>query len=176
MSHKARQQAPSSSKRSSRRRSSAGAVLFVAVGMAVTVLANIAVAQPGGGRALAARAKPSPPVIREHFTLLPCPDPKNPRTTLEMEGCAEHATVRADTKINRVAKTIFSALGSDAARRRFIKAQRAWLAYRDADCRSVSDKYEGGTLAPVADAECTADRTARHLTEIRAFAHLLRTP
>jgi uncharacterized protein YecT (DUF1311 family) len=119
-------------------------------------------------------AQLSPPVIREDFTLLPCP--KHPTTTLEQEGCAEHAIVRTDHRIDRVAKAIFTRLGDAAARRRFIDAQTAWLAYRRADCASVSDKYEGGTLAALVAASCTADRSAQHLKEVRAFDRLLRTP
>jgi uncharacterized protein YecT (DUF1311 family) len=119
-------------------------------------------------------AQLSPPVIREDFTLLPCP--KHPKTTLELEGCAEHAIVRTDRKIDRVAKAIFTRLGDDAARRRFVDAQTAWLAYRHADCASVSDKYEGGTLAGLVAASCTADRSTQRLKDVRAFDHLLRTP
>jgi putative transposase len=52
----------------------------------------------------------------------------------------------------------------------------SWLTYRNADCASVSDKYAGGTLAGVVAADCTAQRTARHLIEIRAFEQLLERP
>jgi len=126
------------------------------------------------GTAVAAE-KLSPPVIREHFRPLPCPDAKNPRTTVGMIGCAERVTVRADRKINGIAKVVFALLRGDAARRHFIKAQRAWLTYRNADCASVSDKYEGGTLARVVAADCTARRTAQHLKETSAFERLLQS-
>jgi uncharacterized protein YecT (DUF1311 family) len=115
-------------------------------------------------------------VIHERFTLLPCPADKKDKTQLELEGCAEHAIVRTDRKIDAVAKTVFDLLGDTAARRRFVAAQRAWLSFRAADCLSVSDKYEGGTLAALLDATCTADRSTQHLREIRDLARLLRTP
>lgn len=119
---------------------------------------------------------PAPPVIHERFTLLPCPASKPDKSQLDLEGCAEHDIVRTDRRIDALARTVFGLLPDTAARRRFVTAQRAWLAFRTADCLSVSDKYEGGTLAALVDATCTADRSRQHLKELRAFAHLLQTP
>src|SRR6266487_2840424 len=72
-----------------------------------------------------------PPVIHERFTLLPCPS--KPETTLELEGCAEHRIVRLDKQIDGVSKTIFARLNDDAAKRDYLAAHTAWLAYRQAD-------------------------------------------
>ena len=142
----------------------AAAALLSAAGL-------VAHAQPAGaGRPADVR----PPVIHERFTLLPCPS--RPESTVELEGCAEHRIVRADRKIDAVAKAIFARLPDDAARRRYIAAHRAWLAYRQADCASLSDKYEGGTLAGVLAADCTADRSERRLKDVRAQERLLKTP
>jgi uncharacterized protein YecT (DUF1311 family) len=118
--------------------------------------------------AAAAHTKLSPPVIHEAFTLLACPT--HPQTTLGLEGCAEHRIVRTDHQIDDVARSIFGRLYDDAARRRFIAAQRAWLAYREADCSSMSDQYEGGTLAALVAASCTADRSAQRLSDLRSFS------
>jgi uncharacterized protein YecT (DUF1311 family) len=146
---------------------------LLATAAATAALGLMASAQTGG----AAAATLSPPVVRETFTPLGCPASKTEaETTLGMEGCYEQAILKTDTHIDAVAAKIFSLLGSDAARRRFITAQRAWLTYRNADCASVSDKYAGGTLAGVVAAQCTSQRTKRHLVEIRAFEKLLKTP
>ncbi|HWH12787.1 MAG TPA: lysozyme inhibitor LprI family protein [Solirubrobacteraceae bacterium] len=146
---------------------------LAATAAATAVLAVLATAQPA---ALAA-ATLAAPVIHETFTPLACPTSKaQAGTTLGMEGCLEQATLKADAQIDALAKQIFPLLGSNAARRRFVTAQRDWLTYRNADCASVSDKYAGGTLAGVVAAQCTAQRTARHLTDVRAFEKLLKTP
>lgn len=139
----------------------------------VIAVAVIAIARPGGA---AATAKLAPPVIHETFTPSPCPTSKaEGRTTLGMEGCVEQQTLRSVAKIDAVAKRIFARLGAAAARKRFVKAQRAWLTYRNADCASVADTTEGGTLAGVLAAQCTSERTTRHLVEIRAFERLLKS-
>jgi uncharacterized protein YecT (DUF1311 family) len=148
--------------------------LLAIAGAIAVALAGVAIAQPGGA---GAAAKQTPPVIHETFTPLPCPgSPAEAQTTLGMEGCSEQAILKTDAKIDAVAKRIFARLASVAARKRFIKAQRAWMTYRNADCASVADKYEGGTLAGVVAADCTSSRTTRHLVEIRAFEKLLKNP
>jgi uncharacterized protein YecT (DUF1311 family) len=122
------------------------------------------------GTSLAATAL-SPPVIHEVFTLLPCP--AHPVSTLDLEGCAEQRIVRSDRQIDALARAIFERLHDDAARLRFIAAQSAWLAFRQADCASVSDRYEGGTQAAVVAADCTAQRSAERLSQLRSFLRAL---
>ncbi len=116
----------------------------------------------------------SPPVIHESFTPLPCPP--HPQSTLDLEGCAEQRILRTDRRIDLVSRSIFARLFDDAARRRFITAQAAWLAFRKADCTSMSDQYEGGTLAGLVAATCTADRSAQRLGDLRSFETRLPPP
>lgn len=130
------------------------------------VLAAAALVVPAS--ALATRA---PPVIHEPFTAQPCP--AHPISTVDMEGCAEQRILRLDHGIDAVSRTIFARLHDDAARRRFLTASRAWLAYRRADCLSMSEQFEGGTLAAVLDARCTAAQSAQRLRELRALARVL---
>ena len=126
------------------------------------------------GAANAGAATLSPPVIHESFTALPCPS--KPTSTLDLEGCAEQRILRTDRRIDAVARSIFAHLFDDAARRRFVAGQRAWLAYRSADCASMSDQYEGGTLAGLVAASCTADRSVQRLKDLTAFDKLLAKP
>ncbi len=85
-------------------------------------------------------------------------------------GCAERDIVSTDKLIDAVSKTVFQRLGDDQARRRFVTAARAWLTYRNADCASRSDVFEGGSQAPVLDAQCTAARNKTRLADLRTFA------
>jgi uncharacterized protein YecT (DUF1311 family) len=132
----------------------------------VAVAATPSVATPRSSRAALA-----PPVVAEPFTPLPCPN--RPQTTLDLEGCAEQQVLRIDAQINRTARVVFSRLHDTAAKRRFIAAQRAWVAYRRADCASVADEYEGGSLGGVIAGRCLADRSKVRLGELRAFARAL---
>ena len=142
--------------------------------IALRVLAGLALSLALPLSAAAATGALSPPVIHESFTLLPCP--AHPQSTLALEGCAEHRIVHTDRGIDTLARTIFKRLFDDAARRRFIAAQTAWLAFRTADCTSRSDQYEGGTLAGLVAAECTADHSAQRLKDLQAFTKALAGP
>jgi uncharacterized protein YecT (DUF1311 family) len=143
------------------------------ISLPIAVLAAVAgvclaVAAPGGA-ARGQGAALAPPVIHESFTLLPCTGAPATRTTLELEGCAEHRIVADDVQINALSRQIFAALFDGAARGRYVAAARAWLAYRQADCQSMSDVYEGGTLAAVVDAQCQAARDDQRVKDLRAF-------
>jgi uncharacterized protein YecT (DUF1311 family) len=137
----------------------------------VTLVAALAVGITLPLAVASAHTKLSPPVIHEPFTLLPCPP--HPVSTVDLEGCAEHRIVRIDHKIDLTARAIFTRPYDDAARLRFIAAGRAWLAYRQADCTSMSDQYEGGTLAAVVAATCTADRSTQRLRDLQSFLQRL---
>src|SRR5262249_41607020 len=113
-----------------------------------------------------------PPVVHESFTPQECP--KDPESTVDIEACAEKKILAADAQINALAKPIFANLADDPARKDFIAAQKAWVAFRKADCNSVSDKYEGGTAAGILAAQCQADRSTQRVKDLKSFDKLLK--
>jgi uncharacterized protein YecT (DUF1311 family) len=145
----------------------ASAAVLVAVGLSVGI--STAAGAPthyaaGGGTATA------PPVITENFKpVLAC----NPNTTIGMEGCGEHRVIAADTVLNADAKVIFDLLKGAGARRDFVSAQATWLAYRNADCKSQSDVYSGGSEQPVLYVDCLAGDDAARRKGLRGFFALL---
>ena len=141
----------------------------VRVGLPALVVAAVAAVAAATTGAFAGQPKPSPPVIHESFTPLPCTGKPATRTTLEQEGCAEQQILATDKKINSLSAAIFKRLLDDAARRRFNAGARAWLAFRKADCLSQSDLFEGGTEAGVVDADCTAERNSDRVKELSSF-------
>jgi uncharacterized protein YecT (DUF1311 family) len=121
-----------------------------------------------------ARAAITLPPIHESFTLLPCP--KSAQTTLDMEGCAEHAIVRSDARIDTLRKQILKQLYDNAARRRFVAGEQAWFRYRQAFCTSQSDLYERGTDAGVVAANCEATVNDQHVAALATFHKELSGP
>jgi uncharacterized protein YecT (DUF1311 family) len=109
----------------------------------------------------------TPRVIREVFTPLACP--KNPQTTVELEGCAESAILSADNKINAQAKVIVRLLRSRSTRVTFAQGETAWLQYRDSSCTAEASSYAGGSGQPVVKASCTGARDRTHLTDLVAL-------
>ena len=100
---------------------------------------------------------------------MPCTGKPAHRTTLQDEACSEQQILRSDKQINALNQKIFSALGTNSARRDLIAGHRAWLAYRKSYCLSVSDVFEGGTLAGVIDADCVATVSAQHVSNLKTF-------
>ncbi len=117
-----------------------------------------------------ATASSRPPVVTEPFKpVLPC----DPNTTIGQEGCGERRLLSADTQLNADITVIFGLLHTTVARRDFVNAQAAWLAYRNADCKSQSDVYQGGTEQPVADVYCRAADVSSRRQDLKGFFHAL---
>ena len=114
-------------------------------------------------------AKLAPPVIRESFTPMPCTGKPGKRSTLQEEGCAEQQILHSDKRIDSLNQKIFNALHTTSARRDLITGHRAWLAYRKSYCLSVSDVFQGGTLAGVVDADCVATVNGQHVSNLKTF-------
>jgi uncharacterized protein YecT (DUF1311 family) len=138
---------------------------IVAAASAAVALAASAPAGASGPHA----AKLAPPVIHEPFTPMPCTGSPGKRTTLQQEGCSEQQILRSDKQINALNQKIFNALHTNSARRDLIAGHNAWLAYRKSYCLSVSDVFQGGTLAGVVDAGCTATVNTQHVSNLKTF-------
>ena len=136
---------------------------------AASAMVLLMTAAEGGATRVPAGAL-KPPVIRESFTPLPCSGTPSNRTTVQQEGCAEQRIVKTDMTIDTLNKAIFAKLGDDLARRRFNAGHRAWLAYRSKYCLSLSDVFEGGSQAPVLDAQCAGRINSQHIKDLRGFA------
>lgn len=105
------------------------------------------------------------PKLTEAFTLLPCP--AHPKTTVEVEGCAEHQIVRLDRRIDAEAQALYDLKTDPMAKADFAKAQQAWVDYRRAECHSESDAYSGGSLEPVAFANCEVRINQERVRDLR---------
>jgi uncharacterized protein YecT (DUF1311 family) len=134
----------------------------LAAGCGAAALALCVIAPASAGAASSA----SPPVIHEQFTLLACP--KKPTTTVQIEGCAEHKIVATDKTIDALNAKIFAKLGK-AGRAGFIQASTDWLKYRDEACTAETSIYSGGSIQPVAYADCLVSIDGSHVTELKAM-------
>ncbi len=137
----------------------------ILVACATVALTSAAQALASNGHA----AKLAPPVIHESFTPMPCSGSPGNRTTLQEEGCAEQQILHSDKQINALNQKIFNALSTNSARRDLLAGHKAWLAYRKSYCLSVSDVFQGGTLAGVVDADCTATVNGQHVSNLKTF-------
>lgn len=117
---------------------------------------------PAGAAATTSAA----PVIHESFTPLACPS--KPRTTLQIEGCAEHRVIAIDRTIDSLNAKAFAKLHR-SGRAAFTAASTAWFGYRDENCTAQASIYSGGTIQPVAYADCLVSIDTSHVRELRAM-------
>ena len=68
-----------------------------------------------------------------------------PVTQTDMNICAFQDYQRADAKLNAAYKKRVASL-EKAQLERLRTAQRAWIAFRDAQCRYEAGVYEGGSM------------------------------
>jgi uncharacterized protein YecT (DUF1311 family) len=109
-------------------------------------------------------------VITEVFKpVLPCDE----GTTVGQEGCGERQVLAADRRLNGDVKAIFGLLGDVAAARDFVTAETAWLTYRNQDCTSQSDVYQGGSEQPVAYVYCLAADDVSRRQDLKGFFEAL---
>ena len=88
-------------------------------------------------------------------------------TTIEVNACATAEFEHADAVLNRyyaVALRQARTAGGEAAATGLQRAERSWLAYRNAECDAAATVYRGGTIAASVEITC---RT--RLTRLRTY-------
>lgn len=131
----------------------------------IAAIAALAAAVLGIATASASAVTTKPPTIKEPFTPLKC---THAGTTLAEEACAEKPILKTDKQIDALNAQIFQKLNA-TARKDFLAGHNAWFKYRQAYCASESDIDQGGTEAPVVEAQCEAKVNTAHVTELKGF-------
>ncbi len=107
-------------------------------------------------------------------------DCEDAMTQADMNWCAAQDYNRADEALNRQ----WSATAAEMKRRdargpddgrpgyfqTLLEAQRAWLTYRDAHCRSEGFYARGGSLEPLLVATCKTDLTEARTEQLASLA------
>jgi uncharacterized protein YecT (DUF1311 family) len=107
-------------------------------------------------------------------------DCANAMTQMEINACASEDYDAADKELNaQWAKTRKVMVDWDAeldeqnkgAVDSLMKAQRAWIEYRDGQCDAVGYSVWGGTMYPAVVAGCLADLTRKRTEELKDLAN-----
>lgn len=93
------------------------------------------------------------------------------QSTIGMIECAGAELKLQDARLNRAYREALQRLDQPRQKAALKKAQRAWIAYRDADCASVYDQ-DWGTLARIEANACVLDHTARRADALEAYRRL----
>ncbi|MCV0395641.1 MAG: lysozyme inhibitor LprI family protein [Rhizobiaceae bacterium] len=87
-----------------------------------------------------------------------------------MTACAEQAYKSADAELNALYREIEQRLGADRdARHLLVGAERAWVAFRDAECTFASSGVDGGSAYPMVQSMCLGELTRKRGEELRQY-------
>jgi uncharacterized protein YecT (DUF1311 family) len=91
-------------------------------------------------------------------------------TQVAQDLCADASYQKADAALNRSYKEILRRLKGDSATTKLlIDAQKAWIAYRDAECAFSSSANKGGTIYPMVFSICLEGVTKKRIAELDAY-------
>jgi uncharacterized protein YecT (DUF1311 family) len=84
---------------------------------------------------------------------------------MQLDQCAGMDFTAADAKLNALYKTLMAKY--DAANGAKLKtAERAWIAWRDAECDYETNGTAGGTINPMEDAICLKEKNNQRIQEL----------
>ncbi|AAK88140.2 hypothetical protein EN41_07890 [Agrobacterium tumefaciens] len=107
------------------------------------------------------------------------PDCKAPQTQADMTICAGKDHEKADKELNAAYQKLRKQLAerdktADAsgkgANDALVMAQRAWVAFRDANCALAGFQARGGSMEPMLIASCLADMSSKRADELRQLS------
>jgi uncharacterized protein YecT (DUF1311 family) len=101
----------------------------------------------------------------------PCLDDPAGQSTVGMVQCMDKETKLWDTMLNEEYTRLLSII-TGAAAESVRKAERAWIATRDADCQVAYDIFQGGTIAQPISARCRLDHTADRALQVRSWREM----
>jgi uncharacterized protein YecT (DUF1311 family) len=88
----------------------------------------------------------------------------NAQTQSEMNQCAIDEFRKADAELNGIYQQLL--LKTDR-QEKLKAAQRAWIAFREADCEYEASESEGGTMEPLLRYSCYGKATKTRLNQLR---------
>ncbi|WP_457967897.1 lysozyme inhibitor LprI family protein [Pseudomonas sp. R4-84] len=97
-------------------------------------------------------------------------DCANATTQGELNQCAAQENRAADKELNRLYQKITARLKDNAAAKQLlVKAQRAWIDFRDAECSFSASGVEGGSVHPMIHNECITTLTKARIDAFNTY-------
>jgi len=102
--------------------------------------------------------------------LVQADDCANATTQSEMNQCAAKDNKAADKELNDLYKQITARLKDDPeAKQLLVKAQRAWIVFRDAECNFSASGVEGGSVYPLIYSNCITAQTKARIEAFKTY-------
>lgn len=90
----------------------------------------------------------------------------------ELHVCADEAYKKTNAVLNATYQEILGRLKDDEpTREMLVKAQRAWLSFRNAECDFATFAAKDGSIWPMLNLQCLDALTAKRNAELKAYLH-----
>lgn len=87
-----------------------------------------------------------------------------------LNACAATQYKQTDAQLNTLYQQINGQLKDNPqGKKRLLSAQRAWLAFRDAECTFAASGVEGGSVYPMIHNQCLADLTQKRVETFKSY-------
>jgi len=87
-----------------------------------------------------------------------------------LNECTAKQYKQADAQLNTLYQQINGQLKDNPqGKKRLLTAQRAWLAFRDAECTFAASGVEGGSVYPMIHNQCLADLTQKRVETFKGY-------
>jgi uncharacterized protein YecT (DUF1311 family) len=83
----------------------------------------------------------------------------------QLDQCAGQDFTKSDVKLNTLYRDLLKRYDADNATK-LKTAERAWLAYRDAECDYETNSTAGGTINPMMDTMCRTEKTNARIKDL----------
>ncbi|CAN7556168.1 lysozyme inhibitor LprI family protein [Aminobacter sp. LjRoot7] len=95
---------------------------------------------------------------------------RNDQTQMGMNICAAADYAASDAKLNTAYGDIMKCLSDNADARKMLQdSQRAWIAFRDAECKFASSGVEGGSIQPMIHSGCLQGLTDARVAQLGIY-------
>lgn len=96
-------------------------------------------------------------------------DCQNAMATPDINECASIEQKKVEDKLNKVYQRVIKTIGEADTRKALVDAQRAWVKFREADCKAVYELYKGGTIRTVMFIGCMQQHAEARIKNLEDF-------
>ena len=91
------------------------------------------------------------------------------QTQIEMNRQASTNYKKADAKMALIYKKVQMETVSDNDKKLLLDAQRTWIKYKEAHCKSASASYAGGSIKPLIYFNCLTEITRERIKQLNIY-------
>lgn len=91
------------------------------------------------------------------------------QTQMELNEMEYNHFKKQDAELNKAYKQLVAIITIQKDKELLVKAQRAWVAFRDAHCAFTESAYEGGSMQPLVYNGCMTEATLQRIKELKAL-------